>query len=144
MERKKLSTHDAVGEKLETLCQLLITKIKEVAPNMGVHFISREAEEKLKYSSIVHLSGHAEELDKVQWSVIEAYLKENGCDSLFAMQGIYDAGQGVWAGFDLTGQPDEEVKAIERGETEPPYKWRYLEITVWVSSGEPAPCVFFE
>lgn len=132
MERNNKSTSDKVGEKLSTLCGLLITKIYEAAPSLSVHCISRDTEGKLKNSSIVHFSADAAEIDKLQWSVIEDYLKENGCESLFAMQGIYNAGDGVWRGFDLTGEPDSEAKAVERGELEPPYKSRYLEITLWV------------
>lgn len=122
---------DAAGDKLEMLHAVLVKKINESAPSINVWSAAR-GENKFKDSYTLHFSGDAEELDKVQWSIIAKQLKEKGCDQFYVSQGIYDDGNGVWAGFDLTGQPDEVVLALERGEIEPPYRRRYMEIVVWV------------
>lgn len=124
MDRKKLSTDD----KLEALHVLFVKELRKEVPSLNIWKVAKDKERSL----IVHLSAEASEIDKVLWSVIEAKLKENECSQLYAMQGIYDGGEGVWGGFDLTGQPTEQVEAVERGEIEPPYKRRYMEIYIWV------------
>ncbi|MBS1017000.1 hypothetical protein [Acetobacter persici] len=115
-------------EKLEDLHVLLVKELRKKVPSLNIWKVAKDKE----HSLIVHLTAEAAEIDKVRWSVLETKLKENGCDQLFAMQGVYDGGQGVWAGFDLTGQPTELVEAIERGEIGPPYQRRYMEICIWV------------
>lgn len=122
---------DSAGDKLDMLHGLLVKKIEEFVPSINIWSAAR-GEGKLRNSYTLHFSGHAEELDNVKWSIIGKQLKEKGCDQFYVSQGIYDDGNGVWAGFDLTGQPDEVVEAIERGEIEPPYRRRYMEIVVWV------------
>lgn len=116
----------------------LIREIREVAPSVNPHGYVPErywGNRPIDNRMIVYLTLDAAEADKVQWSVLFDPLRSTGCTQFHVSQCLYDNGQGMWSGYDLTGQEDEIGLALERGDIAPsslPFRKRFLEIGITV------------
>lgn len=100
---------------------LLEAGLKAAAPMTQIHGWAKDPYwgDKIVENRIIgYITINADDLAELRWSEIFQPIAEIGCTDFHASLTLYDA-QGVWAGYELTGQPDHLGPQLELGEIDP-------------------------